>query len=152
MFEKTGYVTSIYPERCTARVQFEDQDGLISDELQIVVRGSMKNKDYWMPKVGEQVFCCFTQQKKGYIVGSLYSEADAPPIQDENKRHIEFEDGTVIEYDTKSHTLFIKCIGQVNIEAAGNVNVTGDVVANGISLKNHTHPGTGSPIGGGGNG
>jgi len=30
--------------------------------------------------------------------------------------------------------------GPVNIAATGNVNVTGDVIADGISLKNHVHP------------
>ncbi|THD15378.1 baseplate assembly protein [Anoxybacillus ayderensis] len=153
MYEKTGIVTSIYPDRCTARVKFEDSDDLISAELQIVVRGSLKNKDYWMPKVGEHVFCIFTKQKKGYILGSLYSEETPPPVTDESKRYMEFEDGTTIEYDTHTHTLSIQCTGTINIEATGNVNVKGDVIADGISLKNHTHMGvhgeTSPPIGGG---
>jgi phage baseplate assembly protein V len=140
MFEKTGIVTSINPSKCTARVKFEDSDDLISAELQIVARGSFKNKDYWMPKVGEHVFCTFTREKKGYILGSLYSEDSAPPVTDGNKRHTSFDDGTSIEYDTNTHTLSIHCVGPVNIKADGNVNVEGDVIADGISLKNHTHP------------
>ncbi|MDX8367788.1 phage baseplate assembly protein V [Cytobacillus sp. IB215665] len=153
MEEKTGIVKTIYPDRCTARVAFEDEEDLLSDELQIVVRGSLKNKAYWMPKVGEHVFCSFTKQGKGYILGSIYSEEDKPPVIDEGKRHITFEDGTTVEYDTKTHTLSIQSNGSININAAGNINVTGDVVADGISLKNHTHTETGAttskPIGGG---
>lgn len=139
--EKIGTVTSITPAKCTARVKFDDQDDLISAELQIVVRGSLKNKDYWMPKVGEEVYCSFTKQKKGYILGSVYSEEDIPPVVDENKRHMEFEDGTTIEYDSSTHALSIDCTGPINIQATGNVNVTGDVIADGISLKTHTHDG-----------
>lgn len=149
MYEKTGEVTTINPAKSTARVKFDDLDGQISDELQIVVRGSFKNKDYWMPKVGEQVYVSFTEQKKGYILGSVYSEADPPPVTDENKRHVEFEDGTTLEYDTKTHTLSIQNEGPINIKASGNINVTGDVIADGISLKEHTHPGTSAPNGGG---
>lgn len=129
MFEKTGYVTSIYPERCTAKVQFDDQDGLISDELQIVVRGSQKNKDYWMPSIGEQVFCSFTQQKKGFIIGTIYSDADLPLVTDANKRGITFEDGTSIEYDSKSQTLSVDCKGPINIK--GNIHVEGTITSTG---------------------
>lgn len=41
----------------------------------------------------------------------------------------------------------IKMVSPAGIEISGNVTVTGDVVADGISLKNHTHPytWTGSP-------
>jgi phage baseplate assembly protein V len=144
MFEKVGIVTSIYPDRCTAKVQFKDSDNMVSDELQIGVRGSLKNKDYWMPKVGEEVFCSFTEQKQGYIICTVYSEEDPPPVTDENKRHMEFEDGTTLEYDTKTHILSIQCTGPINIRANGNVNVAGDVIADGISLKNHTHTETGA--------
>lgn len=153
MREKTGIVRTIYPERCTARVEFSDSDDLLSAELQLVVRGALANKDYWMPKVGEHVFCSFTEQKKGYIMGAVYSEESPPPVNSEEKRHIEFEDGTTIEYDTKTHTLTVNAVGAINIEAAGNVNVTGDVIADGISLKSHTHTGmhgeTPAPVGSG---
>jgi phage baseplate assembly protein V len=150
VFVKTGIVTSINPSKCTARVKFEDSDNLISAELQIVVRGSLKNKDYWMPKVGEQVFCTFNKQKNGYILGCLYSDDSAPPVTDENIRYIAFEDGTTIEYNSKNHTLSIDCVGTINIKVEGNVNVIGDVIADGISLKNHTHEELNSAPNGGG--
>ncbi|KHF27330.1 Phage-related baseplate assembly protein [Anoxybacillus sp. BCO1] len=117
MFEKIGIVTSVYPNKCTARVKFEDADDLISAELQVVVRGSLNNKDYWMPKVGEHVLCIFTKQKSGYIVGSIYSKQSPPPVNVEYKRHMQFEDGTTIEYDSKSKTLDINCVGPIKIKA-----------------------------------
>lgn len=147
MFEKTGEVVTINPSKCTARVKF-DEDGSISAELQVVTRSSSKNKDYWMPKIKEQVYCSFTQEKKGFIVGSVYSEVDVPPVTDDSIRALHFEDGTKLEYNTKSKTLSIDCVGPITIKSAGNINVIGDVIADGISLKNHTHVGTTPPVGG----
>lgn len=149
MFEKSGEVVTVNPSKCTARVKFDDQDEMISDDLQVVYRGSTKDKDYWMPRIGEQVYCSFTQDKKGFIVGSVYSEADLPPASSESIRGMYFEDGTNLAYDTNTKTLSVNCLGPITITATGNVNVIGDVIADGISLKSHVHVGTSPPVGGG---
>jgi phage baseplate assembly protein V len=103
-----GRVSSIYPERCTARVYFEDKN-MVSGELQVVVRGAQNHKDYWMPAIGEQVICLFLPNGngEGFIIGALYNDEDKPPVQSEKKRHILFEDGAFIEYDSTSHVLTI---------------------------------------------
>lgn len=152
---KIGKVSAVYPERCTAKVLFEDIDK-VSSELPIVVRGSQNTKDYWLPSIGEQVLCVFLQgtlTRAGFIIGSLFNDEDVPPVQDKDKRHIKFEDGTYLEYDIKNKILTIDCKGQIQINAANDVHVTGDVFADGISLKNHTHNAptggsTSAPIGG----
>jgi phage baseplate assembly protein V len=147
-----GRVSTVYPERCTARVYFEDRDA-VSRELHVGIRGSQNTKDYWMPEPGEAVVCAFLpNSSEGFILCSYYGGDDKPPVKERHKRHISFEDGTSIEYDSKTHTLSIECAGSVNIKASGNVTVIGDVIADGISLKNHTHMGvhgaTSPPIGG----
>ncbi|MBE3586574.1 MAG: phage baseplate assembly protein V [Thermoanaerobacter sp.] len=154
---RVGRVSSINPGACAARVAFEDKSNVVSYELPILVRGSLETKDYWMPKPGEHVLCLFlpTGNAQGFILGAFFSESDKPPVADGNKRHIAFPDGTVIEYDAATHTLSIDAKGPINIAAAGDVNVIGDVVADGVSLKNHVHSGvtsgadnTGPPVGG----
>jgi phage baseplate assembly protein V len=101
-----GRVSSIYPERCTARVYFEDKN-MVSGELQVAVRGAQNHKDYWMPAIGEQVICLFPPNGngEGFIIGALYNDEDKPPVQTEKKRHIQFEDGAFFEYDSNTHTL-----------------------------------------------
>jgi phage baseplate assembly protein V len=101
-----GTVSSIYPERCTARVFFEDKN-MVSKELPIVVRGAQDNKDYWMPAIGEQVLCLFLPNGngEGFILGAIYNDEDLPPVQNEKKRHIQFEDGAFFEYDPNTHVL-----------------------------------------------
>ncbi|QPA33368.1 phage baseplate assembly protein V [Thermaerobacillus caldiproteolyticus] len=101
-----GRVSSIYPERCTARVYFEDKN-MVSRELQVAVRGAQNNKDFWMPAIGEQVICLFSPNGngEGFIIGAVYNDEDKPPVQTEKKRHIQFEDGAFFEYDVSNHVL-----------------------------------------------
>jgi len=154
---RVGRVSSVDPTACTARVAFEDQANLVSYKLPVLVRGSLQNKDYWLPDPGEQVLCLFlpSGNAQGFIIGSLYSNQDKPPMGSQNKRYINFSDGTTIEYDRATHTLMIDAKGPINIIAASNVLVTGDVIADGVSLKTHVHSGvtagdsdTGPPAGG----
>ncbi|HWR07745.1 phage baseplate assembly protein V [Sporomusa sp.] len=140
---RVGRISSINPANGTVRVVFEDRKNDVSYDLPVLVRQSVKNKDYFMPDVGEQAVCLFLPNgnAQGFCLGSFYSDVDTPPASDPNKRHITFEDGTSIEYDRGTHTLTIQAQGPVNITAAGNVNVTGDVIANGVSLTTHIHGG-----------
>ena len=137
---RTGQVSSTDPSTCSVRVAFED--GLVSYDLPVVVPQSLNNKDYCLPDVGEHVVCIFlpTGNAQGFCLGSFYSDADDPPVSSQDKRHVKFADGTFVEHDRSSSTLTIDCKGSVIIKAAGNVTVTGDVTADGISLKNHIHP------------
>jgi phage baseplate assembly protein V len=138
---RIGRVSAVDPAKATARVVFEAHD-LVSYDLPILQRQTMKNKDYWLPDVGEHVICIFlpTGNAEGFILGAIYSKEDQPLVTSPDKRAIFFEDGSFIEYDRASHILTINVKGPVNIVASGNVNVSGDVVADGISLKNHIHP------------
>lgn len=147
---RVGIISSVDEKKCTARVLFEDRDNTVSHDLKIVVPQTMKNKYYWLPDIGESVLCCFLQNgiETGFILGSIYSEEDKPAFEDKSVKGIQFEDGTVIKYDTKSSTLTVDGKGAINIVAPsgvnviGNIDVTGDVVAGGISLRNHVHPET----------
>jgi len=152
---RVGRVSSVDPDRCMARVAFEDKDEAVSHDLPVLVRGALAAKDYWLPSPGELVVCLYlpSGNSRGFVLGSLYSEANPPPVSNGDKRHISFVDGTRIEYDAGTHTLIIDAKGPVNIVATGNVNVTGDVrvsgdlnvsgdvVAGDISLKTHVHGG-----------
>lgn len=135
-----GRVTAIYPKRCTAKVYFDDKN-IVSRELPILTRGAQSVKDYWMPAVGEQVVCAFLQNtsKVGYIIGSFFNAVDLPPVESEKKQHLRFPDGTYIEYDQDTHTLTVDVQGDITIKTAASVHVQGDVIADGVSLKNHTH-------------
>lgn len=128
---QAGVVTTVDSTNGTARVEIEEQDNKISAPLFILYRGTIKNKDYWMPKVGESVLCIFTKRSEGFILGAYYSGGTPPPCTDPEKRCIEFEDGSLIEYDAKTNKLLLNITGEINIETKGPVTINGQLLSPG---------------------
>ncbi|KYD02631.1 hypothetical protein B4102_0225 [Heyndrickxia sporothermodurans] len=63
MYGKTGEVTSVNTANCTAKVRYDDEN-FVSDNLLIVGVN-------WVPKVGDNVFCSFTKENQGFIIGPI---------------------------------------------------------------------------------
>ena len=105
------------------------------------------------PTVGEQVllFCPGGDAADGVALCGIYSDNGTAPSESPSLHVVQFPDGAVIQYDHQAHalsvnlpggTISIESTGGVTINASGgNVVVNGDVVADGISLKNHVHGG-----------
>lgn len=159
-----GKVSSVNAAAHTVRVAFADKGGVVSHALPVMVPGSLKNKHYCLPDVGEDVVCLFLPNgiQRGFVLGSFYNLNNTPPVSSADKEHVTFGDGSTVEYDRASHALTVNSVGTVNVTAANGVNITGnvtvdgsihtsgDVVAGSISLENHTHTGcqggsTGTP-------
>lgn len=121
---KIGVVSEIDPATHTARVRFDDLDGLETMRLPVGVHKSLKDKSYWMPDVGEHVSCLLDiNAETGVILCAIYSEADRPPVNSQDKRHVVFEDGTWLEYDRAEHFLQVHCVGDILIRAEGSVQI-----------------------------
>lgn len=72
----------------------------------------------WTPlRVGTQVLVVSPSGNpaNGVIVQVLYSANLSAPVQDEHRDQIRWNDGTVIEYDSKKSRLMIDCVGHVEI-------------------------------------
>ena len=145
---RIGIVSSIDPDKGTAKVTFEDRDDIVSRDLPLNFAKTLHDYDYCMPDVGERVRCFFDPEapSRGYILGSFPSDTREPPIKDKEKRYTLFKDGTLIEYDRALHTLTItipeggaKSIdiyaesdidvmtnANINIKAAEDINITAD--------------------------
>ncbi|WP_297889743.1 phage baseplate assembly protein V [Sulfurihydrogenibium sp.] len=124
---KVGKVVAVDEKTCRCRVQLEDNDGVVTYWLPIIVNKSQKDKFYWLPDIGEEVLCAFLEHgiEQGFVLGAIYNEKDTVPVVSKDKYHIRFEDGTTIEYDRKSHKLSINCVGDVEIVAQGNIKIVG---------------------------
>lgn len=161
-----GTVTSIFPDKGTVKVTFEDLD-IPSAEIPVLQGRTEKTKYYSMPKIGESGICIFPENSfSGFYLGSGYN--DATPIPTSAKEGVEitiFNDGTVISYDENSSKLYINCKNEIEIiaqnikitcpktEVIGDINVTGiidvkgsvkaseEISAKGIKLSEHTHSG-----------
>ena len=131
---RIGRVSSIDVNTNTARVAFSDKDDLVSGNLMIVNRGSMVDKDYWIPDIDEQVLCLMLPNKsgqglnEGFIIGSFFSTEDGPQERSTDVRAIKFGDGTVIKHDRKSGSLTVNATGDISIIAGGSVTIRGAVV------------------------
>ena len=106
---RIGKVIDVDEKTAKARVELEDLDKVITYWLPVVVQKTQDDKLYWLPDVGELVLVGFLNYgiEQGFIIGSFYNEQDNPPVADKNKIHIQFKDGTVIEYDRKNSKLLL---------------------------------------------
>lgn len=117
---RVGEVTSVNAGAATARVRFIDRDNTESYDLQVLVSGSLKDKKYHMPDVGENVLCLFLPSgvESGFILGAYYPSGVGRPAATIDKTVTVFGDGTRIEYDRAANNLLVDASasgGTVNI-------------------------------------
>lgn len=145
---KIGEISSIDPAKCTARVVFDDEDSIVSFDLPVLQRNSLKNHDYAMPDVGEDAVVLFfgEGQEDGVILGSIYAGEVTPPESTENRRTVVFDDDTRVCYDRAEHKLtvtiegtevvFNRQDGSITVPNAVTINCTTATVnaSSGITL------------------
>lgn len=131
---RIGCVSSVDPQQCTARVTFNDKDGMVSNDLPIIVPCSKSNKAYWLPDIDTQVLCIFLPNPSGngindgYIVGAFYSDVDTPAENGPKIKSLKFDDGSYVRYDGA---------GNIQIHAAGSITITADgsITINGATVN-----------------
>ncbi|EGW22162.1 phage baseplate assembly protein V [Methylobacter tundripaludum] len=113
--------------------------------------------------IGEQVmiFSPCGELNQGVVLAGIFQAAHPYPVTSPDKRNTTYKDGAVIEYDRQAHHLkavlpagaTAELIADGGIAITGDITLTGkltasvDVIADGISLKNHktslVQPGSG---------
>lgn len=80
---RVGTVVTRDAARCRVRVQFKDNDSLVSWWCQVLVGKTRFDKHYWLPDVGELAICAFLPfgHEQGFVVGSAYNAEDRPPAE-----------------------------------------------------------------------
>lgn len=101
---KEGEVREVDADRRRARVEFPDEDGVVSFWLKVPGSGTRGAKRATMPRVGELVGCLVDWRgESGMIVGSLYNDQDKSPTTALENDHTTHEDGAVVEHDPVTH-------------------------------------------------
>ncbi|GKT21647.1 phage baseplate assembly protein V [Acidovorax sp. SUPP3334] len=157
---KTGVVSAIDPKTARVRVRFDDLDGLETAMIPVGQRKTREDKDYWMPDLGEHVACLMDANlEDGVVVCAIYSDQDTPPTTDPNVRMVRFKDGAEVAYDRAAHTLTVRGVARVVVEASdeivlraprlqidaqavqftGDVHVAGQLMDDGGNSNHHTH-------------
>jgi phage baseplate assembly protein V len=113
---KFGYVVSTNPANCTCRVRFPEDDNVTSFDYQVLQKNVYRNKDYYMPDIGELVLCirvdCF-----GIILGSVYNKKDRTTIYGQDVKGSMFEDGSQFKYERDYRLATAKVNGDIEIFA-----------------------------------
>lgn len=113
-----GVITAIDPASGRARVQVGD---LATPDLPVAQMRAGALSFWWMPQVGEQVViaCPSGDVAQGVVLASVYA-GNAPSA-----------DAAIPMIDLAGGRMVLN----------GDLEVTGDVIASGISLVHHTHGG-----------
>jgi phage baseplate assembly protein V len=125
---RRGIVVAVDEKTARVRVQMPDLDNIVSNWLPVLNHKTHQDKAYWLPDLNEYVIVAFDEEGEhsdGYVLGSIYNEADKPPVASKDKYFIRFNDGTEIEYDRQQHNLRISVKGNITIEASGNIVIKG---------------------------
>lgn len=124
---RIGKVAQVFPERARVRVDFEDVE-MVSAELYVMVHRAIGTKDYWMPKVTEDVICLFLDSNTGFVIGSWYGDNDIipgniQPTSNDDIRAIEFENGSKFIFDVKNNHLLIDCPKDITVTLKNNIDI-----------------------------
>lgn len=125
----TGVVVERDETKMRVRVQFAERDGLPSDWLPVLQQKTLGDFEVWLPDLGSHVACLMDQHyEDGVVLGCIYSDADLPPIADPDVFHRQFSDGTVLQYNRKTHILVADVKGEIQASADVSVTVTSPLV------------------------
>lgn len=89
-----GQVSSYDPVKHTARVAFDDWDGMVSGDLQILQPGSTRMRVKMPLQVGDHVLCLFQANglQEGYVIGTPYTSSNMPDSGSEYEFSVNFPD------------------------------------------------------------
>ena len=117
---RVGIVQQQDAAHAKVRVVFPDYDEVVSWWLPVIFAKTQNDKAYWIPDVGEQVVCLMDlRDEAGAVLGAIYSNADLPPVNNADKFHLAFKDGTSVDYDRGAHVLELKFQDQGEIKYDG---------------------------------
>jgi phage baseplate assembly protein V len=106
---KFGTVSAVDEQTMRVRVRLPDLDNLRTDWLPVLTRKSLRDKDYWLPDIGEHVAVLLDANgDDGVVLGAIFSDADTVPVVSRDKWHRRFDDSAELEYDRASHTLTVR--------------------------------------------
>ena len=141
---REGVVSSVNVAEHTARVIFEDADGMVSAELPVLVSFAGQNKMYALPDIGDTVVVLMLENNGqsgsgGFILGSRYHAQLTPAVQNQDITRIDFADNAFISYDRKEHEFRINFSDGASIVHRSNGDLLiqnhGNIIMDGRQIK-----------------
>jgi phage baseplate assembly protein V len=98
---------------------------LITKPVPVLQPAASKKKSFAIPRIGTNVLLAkLPNGTSDYaVIGSFYTTKDPPPVTDPNLDHVEYEDGSVIEFDAGSGTMKWDLKGGITLECVGDLTL-----------------------------
>ena len=131
---KRGKVVERAPGRHQIRVQFEDEDDVVSHWIDVLGRSGGETKSFMMPDLGDEVWCGMDSKgEDGCLLGVKYNDTSAPPFSSNDDIGLTWDGGSV-HINKASGSVTVETGGPVTINTSGTVKI----VATGIELESDT--------------
>lgn len=121
---RRGVVVDRDPTTMRVKVQFEDEDDVVTQWIDVTAKSATGTSAFQMPGHNDEVWCAMDAKgEAGCLLGSRYNSKDTPPANSNDVVTVTFAGG-FIQLDTASGNVTLKSPGSVTIEAAGDVKIT----------------------------
>lgn len=145
-----GVICEVKSNQALVRVNYK---GTISAFIPYISFANSFKRHFTPPRIGEQVLLLKAENGSfKCAMPAIFNQTCKEPAGNAKKEVIEYEDGTILSYDSSSHTLEILNHATLNIVCSQAVNITtpltkinGDLVVTGTitdqkgDLTNHSH-------------
>ncbi len=137
---KRGIVVDRDPARQKIRVQFEDEDGVVSHWIDVLASAGGSTKTYMMPDMGDEVWCALDAKgEDGCMMGVKYNASNVPPFGSNDDIGLVWPGGS-ISVNKGSGTVTINSSGPVKIAASEIILESGALTHNGTDISDqHKH-------------
>lgn len=118
-----GTISEVVEAKALVRVTLLDR---VTDFLPLLMFANSFKKHFVPLRVGEQVIVIspYGEASSGFVIRGIFNRGcREPELANDTTEVIEFEDGTVVMYDTKAKHLFMNAVGDITIKAAGNIKL-----------------------------
>ncbi|MDG4811658.1 phage baseplate assembly protein V [Hydrogenovibrio sp. 3SP14C1] len=106
----------------------ESGQPLLTDWLPFFSNRAGNDREWHPPEVGEQVMVLSPngELNTGAVLPAIFQEAFAANSNSPDIHRKDYQDGTVVEYNRKTHKLKVDCVGSVEVNGAQNLDVNFD--------------------------
>lgn len=121
-----GYITNYINGR--VRVQIQDEDNFITDEIPIIRTNASRDKTG--DTIDSNTLVAVILDDINPLNGVCLGAVEVMPVDNSDKTFHQFTDGTIFEYDRKTHILTADVQGEIHSSSTKTV-LEGDVYING---------------------
>ena len=120
---KRGIVVERDPVRQKIRVQFDDEDGVVSHWIDVLSNSGGSTKTSMMPDMDDEVWCALDAKgEAGCLIGVKYNAQNTPPYKSNDDIGLVWPGGS-FHLNKGSGAVTIDTIGAVVIKSGGAVTI-----------------------------